>query len=57
MRDLRKDLREYIDLRRALGYQLRKHERRLSEFIAFLEARRVDHITTKLAIALVTESS
>jgi integrase/recombinase XerD len=51
MRDLRKNLREYIDLRRALGFRLRKHERRLSEFITFLEARRTDHITTKLAIA------
>jgi hypothetical protein len=51
MRDLRKNLREYIDLRRALGFRLRKHERRLSEFITFLEARRTDHVTTKLAIA------
>lgn len=57
MRDLRKDLREYIDLRRALGYKLRKHERRLSEFITFLKARRTDHITTKLAVTWVTESS
>jgi hypothetical protein len=37
MRDLRKNLREYIDLRRALGFRLRKHERRLSEFITFLK--------------------
>ena len=57
MRDLRKNLREYIDLRRALGFRLRKHERRLSEFITFLEARRTDHITTKLAIAWAMESS
>jgi integrase/recombinase XerD len=57
MRDLRKDLREYIGLRRALGYKLRKHERRLSEFITFLEARRTDHITAKLAIDWATESS
>jgi integrase len=57
MRDLRKDLREYIDLRRALGYRLRKHQQRLSEFIAYLEARRADHITTKLAVAWAKESS
>lgn len=57
MRDLRNDLREYIDLRQALGYKLRKHSRRLSEFITFLEARRTDYITTKLAIAWATESS
>jgi hypothetical protein len=57
MRDLREDLREYIDLRRALGYKLRKHEPRLSEFITFLGARRTNHITAKLAIAWATESS
>jgi hypothetical protein len=39
MKDLRKDLRQYIDLRRALGYKLRKHEPRLDEFITFLEAK------------------
>ena len=34
MRDLRKDLRQYIELRQALGYKLRKHEPRLTEFLA-----------------------
>ena len=57
MRDLRQDLRHYIDLRRALGYKLRKHEPRLTEFIAFLEANGSDRITTKLAVAWATESS
>src|SRR5947208_2792581 len=57
MRDLRKDLRRYIDLRRALGYKLRKHEPRLTEFIGFLEAQGTDRITTKLAVAWATESS
>jgi integrase/recombinase XerD len=57
MRDLRKDLRQYIDLRRALGYKLRKHEPRLTEFIAFLAAKGTDRITTKLAVAWATESS
>jgi integrase/recombinase XerD len=57
MRDLRQDLRHYIDLRRALGYRLRKHEPRLREFIAFLEAKGSDRITTKLAVAWATESS
>lgn len=50
MRDLRKDLRQYIDLRRALGYKLRKHEPRLNEFIAYLKAKGADRITTKLAV-------
>ena len=57
MRDVRKDLRQYIDLRRGLGYKLRKHEPRLTEFIAFLETKCTDRITTKLAIACATESS
>jgi site-specific recombinase XerD len=57
MRDLRKDLRQYIDLRRALGYKLRKHEPRLTEFIAFLAAKGTDRITTRLAVAWATESS
>lgn len=57
MRDLRIDLRQYIDLRRALGYKLRKHEPRLTEFIAFLKAKGSDRITTKLAVAWATESS
>jgi hypothetical protein len=45
MRDLRKELRQYIDLRRGLGYKLRKHEPRLTEFLAFSrsEAYRPDH--------------
>lgn len=39
MRDLRKDLGQYIELRQALGYKLRKHKPRLTEFLAFLEAK------------------
>jgi integrase len=57
MTDLRKDVREYIDLRRALGYKLRKHEPRLIEFIGFLKAQGTDRITTKLTVAWAMESS
>jgi integrase/recombinase XerD len=57
MRDLRKDLRQYLDLRRALGYKLRKHEPRLTEFIGFLKTLGADRITTKLAVAWAMESS
>jgi integrase/recombinase XerD len=57
MRDLRKDLRRYIDLRRALGYKLRKHEPRLNEFIAYLKAKGADRITTKLAVTWAMVSS
>jgi integrase/recombinase XerD len=57
MRDLRKDLGQYIELRQALGYKLPKHKPRLTEFLAFLEAKSADHVTTKLAVAWATESS
>jgi len=57
MRDLQTDLREYMELRRALGYKLRKHEARLREFITFLETKGIDYITAKLAIGWATESS
>jgi integrase len=57
MRDLRTDLQEYMELRRALGYKLRKHEARLREFIAFLETKGIDYIAAKLAIGWATESS
>ena len=50
MRDLRQDLRHYIDLRRGLGYKLHKDEPRLTEFIGFLEAQGTDRISTKLAV-------
>jgi integrase/recombinase XerD len=50
MRDLRKDLRHYIDLRRALGYRLRKIHR-----ISRSEGYRSDHHETGSRLA--TESS
>ena len=57
MRDLRQDLRHYIDLRRGLGYKLRKDEPRLTEFIGFLEAQGTDRISTKLAVTWAMGSS
>lgn len=57
MKNLREEVREYVALRRALGYKLHKTEPRLNEFVAFLETRRADHITTQLAVAWAMESS
>jgi integrase/recombinase XerD len=39
------------------SHKLRKHEARLREFIAFLEAKHIDYITAKLAIGWASKSS
>jgi len=50
MRDLRKGIRDYLMLRRGLGFQLVKHEARLAEFASFLERRGSARITSELAV-------
>jgi integrase/recombinase XerD len=50
MTDLRKGIRDYLMLRRGLGFQLVKHEARLAEFASFLERRGSAHITSELAV-------
>jgi integrase/recombinase XerD len=57
MKDLRKPVREYVALRRALGYKLRTFDARLNEFVAFLKARKAEYITAALAVAWALESS
>ena len=50
MRDLRKGIRDYLVLRRSLGFKLVKHEAGLEEFASFLERKRSAHITSELAL-------
>ena len=50
MRDLRKGIRDYLMLRRGLGFTLVKHEAGLEKFASFLERKRVTHITSELAL-------
>jgi integrase len=50
MNSLRECLHEYLAMRRALGFRLKKDERLLLEFAAFMERRRAKRITVKLSI-------
>ncbi|KRQ95446.1 tyrosine-type recombinase/integrase [Bradyrhizobium valentinum] len=51
MKDLRDGIVEYLDLRRSLGFKLKKDERLLLDFAAFMERRGAARITSKLALA------
>ena len=50
MTPIRTAIDEYLDLRRALGFRLKKDERLLGQFAGFMEQRRAVHITAKLAV-------
>lgn len=54
MRGLRKGIRDYLMLRRGLGFKLVKHEAGLEEFASFLERKRSTHITSELALEWAT---
>lgn len=54
MRDLRKGIRDYLMLRRGLGFKLVKHEAGLEKFASFLERKRGAHITSELALEWAT---
>jgi len=54
MRSLRQAVRDYLALRRGLGFKLKKHERFLLEFVTFLAQRKAPHITTDLALQWAT---
>ena len=50
MNTLTKKLNDYLDMRRALGFKLARHEHELQKFIAFLHAQAAAFITTELAL-------
>ena len=50
MSTLRPALEEYLQVRRALGYKLREAGAELPRFISFMEERRAEHITARLAL-------
>jgi integrase/recombinase XerD len=50
MTDLRQVLRDYLLIRRQLGYKLSADERLLENFVAFLEREGAVRITTELAV-------
>lgn len=47
---LRPALTDYLSMRRALGYKLRRTEKLLLQFIEYAEASGADHITIELAL-------
>ncbi len=50
MSSLREDLQGYLTLRRSLGYKMQDAGRLLPRFVAYLEERGADHITTQGAL-------
>jgi integrase/recombinase XerD len=56
MKVLKKHLRDYLQLRRGLGFELGRVESRLRNFIAFLKVKRTRQITTKLALEFALRS-
>ena len=51
---LRPALKDYLTMRRALGYKLHRTEKLLGDFIGYVEAVAADRITIDLAIAWAT---
>ena len=55
MSALREAVKDYLAIRRALGYELERHGRLLPQFIEFLEAQEATVISTSLALAWATQ--
>jgi hypothetical protein len=54
MKRLRKAVRDYLAMRRGLGFKMARHEVGLQDFVSFLERKRSPHITVKLAVEWAT---
>jgi len=54
MNQLRKAVRDYLTMRRGLGFKLAKHEGGLQEFVSFLARKRSSRITVNLALEWAT---
>jgi integrase/recombinase XerD len=52
---LEQAMRDYINIRRSLGFQLRQPASLLQDFVAFLRAERTSQITTTLALRWATQ--
>lgn len=50
MNSLRTDISDYLELRRSLGFKLRKAGQLLPDFATFMEQRHATHITANLAV-------
>jgi integrase/recombinase XerD len=56
MNILKKHLRDYLELRRGLGFELGRVESRLRSFVVFMKIKRARQITTKLAVEFALRS-
>ena len=57
MNRLEQDLKDYLNIRRSLGFRLRVPGSLLRNFVAFLQAAGASHITTELALRWATQPS
>jgi integrase/recombinase XerD len=57
MNPLRKAVREYLELRRGLGFKLREAGKGLFDFVTFLERHKASYITRALALAWAQQPS
>jgi len=56
MNTLKRHLRDYLDLRRGLGFDLGRVESRLKSFLEFIKTKRTRRITTALALEFALRS-
>ncbi len=57
MNCLRKAVRDYLTMRRSLGFKLVKHEAGLQQFLLFLARKHTSHITVNLALEWATQDA
>jgi integrase/recombinase XerD len=57
MNTLRQALREYLQLRRSLGFKLQDAGLQLPRFVHFMDQRQADHITARLALEWAQQSA
>lgn len=56
MISLSKSIREYLFMRRKLGFELRNTEKILNQFEAYMKQQKEPHITSELALAFATRN-
>jgi integrase/recombinase XerD len=57
MNTLREAVQEYLEMRRVLGFKLRKAGKGLDDFVRFMERRKAPYITQALALAWAQQPS
>ena len=57
MNTLREAVREYLEMRRALGFKLREAGKGLDDFVRFMERRKAPYITQEGAVVCEFEQT